>query len=135
MIAELDNDIIGAAILRDWIGGGGEPVSKELADKRAHQCLQCPMHRPAKFWEVAFKDPIARAIRRQLEMKRKMDLRLSCEEQIAMCATCGCCMRLKCWTPIKHIAEHTTDDKLSEYPKTGCWIRSEIESLKKESHV
>lgn len=135
MSTEIQNDIVGAAILRDWLGDGGEVVPQRDAEARAHLCLQCPEHRPAKWWEIFFKDPVARAIRRNLELKRRMNLSLSADESLGMCKACGCCMRLKAWVPIAHVAAHTTDEKLAEYPKTGCWIRSEIEALKGTPHV
>jgi hypothetical protein len=134
MISEIQKDVVGMAILRDWLGDGGQPVEKSHAEARSRLCLQCPEHRPAKWWEIFFKDPVARSIRRTLEIKRKADLRLTIEESLGMCRVCGCCMRLKCWTPAAYIAEHTSEEKLAEYPKTGCWIRTEIEALKKDSH-
>lgn len=129
MIAELDNDIIGAAILRDWLGGGGEVVPQDKAEARVKICLKCPHHFPARWWEQAFKNPVARAIRRQLEVKNKIGLKLSCEESLGLCRICGCCLRTKSWTPIRYIGDHTSAEKLSEYPDF-CWIKTEIN----ESH-
>ena len=127
LLTEIKNDATGAALLADWLGEGGETVDQATAEARAAVCLQCPMHRPGKWWEIVFKDPMAHWIRTRLAIKHRLGLRLSVEDKMGMCSVCGCALRLKAWTPTKFIAAHTSPEKLSEYPKTGCWIRSEIE--------
>ena len=127
LLAEIKNDATGAALLVDWLGEGGEAVEQASAEARAAVCLQCPEHRPGKWWEVHFKDPIAHWIRNRLRLKNRLGVRLSCEERLFMCGKCGCNLALKCWVPISYIDAHTSKEKLAEYPAAGCWIRSEIE--------
>lgn len=128
LFAELKKDATGAAILKDWLGGGGQTVSQVEAEARAAICLHCPEHKGGNWWSTHFRSPIAKAITRQLEIKHKAGLRLSCEWHLFMCARCGCCLRLKAWVPIEHIAAHTDPEQLKLYPEF-CWIRNSIERL------
>lgn len=125
----IKQDAVGAAILADWIGDGGVPVSPNMAEARAAMCLNCPHHEPGRWWNIFFRDPIAKAIRRTLEFKNRMNLRLFDEDKFGMCLKCGCSPRLKVWVPIEHIAAHTPPEQVAEFPKDRCWIRSEIEAL------
>jgi hypothetical protein len=129
LLNEIQHDIVGVAILKDWLGDGGETVSAPRAEARAFVCLNCPWHNPSNWWTIHFKEPIARAIRRTLEYKNKANLKLSCEDRIGECDKCKCCLRLKAWVPIEHVDAHTNLGDLNEYPDF-CWIKREILELK-----
>jgi len=45
------------------------------------------------------------------------------EDKLNMCRVCGCCIRLKVWTPLHHIIENTPDT--GKFPE-HCWIRTEV---------
>ncbi len=130
---EIKNDAAGYQILQDWFGDGLRPVTQEQADKRAVACMQgnnggeCPHLTWPKWWETA-KGAIASAIKEQLEAKSKMKLETAIDKAPRMCSGCGCCMSLKVWAPISHIAAHTSPQTISKFPPF-CWQRIEIENL------
>lgn len=129
LIEKIRNDIEGAAILRDWLGDGS-PVHPIVAEARASRCTTgnngnpCPMNVEPNWWDRV-KNDIAEWIRYELELKNRMDLKVPQEEQLSMCGACGCCLKLKVWTPIKHIKDHLAPEKLAKTP-TYCWMRAEI---------
>lgn len=110
--------------LIDWLGSGGVPVPRELAEHRASICLDCPQHVAPKWWEKA-KGSIADAIKSQLATKHSFGLELPHEDVMRMCKICGCCTALKCWTPISHIKSYTPIPEITKYP-AHCWIRKEL---------
>lgn len=134
-IHELKNTVAGAAVLRDWFGDGLHPVSQDQANTRAMACLhgksgvECPHLKAPNWWNAAAqaKDHIADAIKAQLAAKGSLKLETALDKHPRMCGVCGCCASLKVWTPIKHIAAHTSEELTKKYP-AYCWIRQEIEN-------
>lgn len=128
---ELRQDARGVALLVDWIGSGGEPVSQIHAEHRADACVHgndgkpCPMNCEPGWWDRA-KGAIAETIRGQLELKKKLNLHLSCDASLHMCKACGCSMQLKPWVPIAHIKAHTSPETIDKTP-SFCWLRKELE--------
>lgn len=126
------NDQAGAALLVDWIGAGGHVVTQLKAEHRGFTCTQgdngkpCPLNKEPNWWERV-KSVIADTIRRQLEIKEKVQLRVACEDDLNMCAACGCCLRLKVWTPTEHIKAHVDLVRLQKAP-SWCWILKELRS-------
>lgn len=137
MVEELKQMAGAAPILAEWFGEGGEPVSRELAGKRANVCRNihdfapCEKNVSPNWWQKNLTNPIAQTIIALLEFKQRTELHLpvDVEEDLNMCLSCGCALRLKIWTPIKHIAAHTTPEQLEEYP-AFCWILREIKGEK-----
>jgi hypothetical protein len=130
MIAEIKNLWTGAQLLYDWLGDGGA-VSPMVAEFRAQRCISgnngepCPNNVQPRSWEKHLTDPVAQAIRRQLELKHGMNLHLPDEDKLAMCKICGCCNALLVWTPTKHLREHhLKNHSIDTYPKF-CWKRKE----------
>jgi len=113
----------GAYLLQDWLGEGGEPVSHELAAARAKICETCPENSHPLWWEHT-KDIIADIIKKQLELKHVMQLRVPNEDFLHMCRQCGCCVRLKVHTPMEYIRKHTLKRQLEAFPE-HCWQRNE----------
>lgn len=132
ILEELRNDVVGVGLLVDWLGDGGEPVSQILAEHRAYACTHGDNGYPCKFnvepgwWDKHVKEPIAETIRADLELKKRLRLHVSSEDALAMCKPCGCCMKLKIWTPLKHIRGHTPPEVFEKFP-SWCWQRKEIE--------
>ena len=120
--------------LRDWLGDGGKPVERMLAEKRLSICLHgndgkaCKLNVEPRWWEREFVNPVAEAIRSELELKNSMNLHLPNEENAGMCKICGCCLLLKPWTPIDHIKKNTDEITLSKAPDF-CWMRTESKNL------
>ena len=106
--------------LIEWLGEGGVPVAQELAESRSKACEACPENRAPRWWEIAL-DPIAYCILRLLEVKNAMNLVVANEDKLHMCRVCGCCNRLKIWTPLSHIVKHDAPEKFH----VNCWIRRE----------
>ncbi len=124
----------GASVLRDWFGDGLNPVGSAVANTRALVCLkgndglECPHLKAPNWWDEQIKNPAADAIKKQLEAKSHLKLETALDQHPRMCGVCGCCASLKVWTPLKHIAAHTSEETTKKFP-AFCWIRQEIESL------
>ena len=43
----------GTAVVLDWLGSGGNPVSQELAEQRAAICVACPKNQPGAWFTEA----------------------------------------------------------------------------------
>lgn len=110
-----------ARIRKSWFGEGGEPAAVELAQQRANICNQCPMNYKGEWlWNIATQIAIAA----RSELRRIMNLRVEGEEKLGVCEVCGCKLKIKIWTPFKHIYRQTTPEQLSKYPD-HCWITKE----------
>ena len=105
----------GAKVLADWIGHGGIPVEKEVAQSRADICLRCPKH--VKDW--ALLESAADAIKRQIEVKNHLDLHVRGEKSLHFCAGCGCVCRLKIWLPLENILPEP-EERAKFDP--NCWL-------------
>jgi len=129
---EILADANGALLLADWLGDGGAPVEPFKAEFRAQHCLSgdngkpCPHNREPGWWDRHTKDPVAQWMRKQLELKNRMSLRLSGENELGICDVCGCCLKLLVWSPIERIREHTDAKEIEKLPN-WCWKRAELE--------
>lgn len=110
--------------LTEWLGKGGRPVPRMTAELRGLCCSTCPENREALWWERMYKDPIAAVIRKHLEFKHGLGLKVSMEQDLKMCRVCGCCARLKVWVPKEHLQASLTPAELSKFP-AWCWITRE----------
>lgn len=124
MFEELKKTAAGAAILKDWVGAGLEPVSGELANQRAKVCTACPMNIHGSWWATAT-GVVASAIRTQLAFKDSADVWVEDEYKLGTCNICICNLPLKIWCPLDHIKAHTTEEQVAMFP-TPCWIKSEL---------
>lgn len=109
----------GIEVITDWLGEGGETVSQELAQKRALICMQCPMNRPGSMMVEA----VASAIRRHIEVKNDLGVRVSGEENLHECAICLCCLKLKVHVPIEVIRRHMFENEEEKFLEANaeCW--------------
>lgn len=116
----------GVKTLLDWLGKGGRPVLKELAEKRASICAICPKNKTGGL-EKFFTVPASEQIRTQLGIKNDLKLETSHDARLNVCEACLCPLRLKVWCPMDHILEGLSTEirsKLNpENPK--CWILEE----------
>ncbi len=124
LLQTIKSDAVGVAIIKGWLGDSGITVHPEVAQRRADICRGCPHNKAPNWWGRA-KGNIAFAIKSTLEVKNKSLLRVKNEKKLSMCSVCGCCIRLSVWTPIIHIAHHTTPEQLGQYPEF-CWKKTEI---------
>lgn len=110
----------GAEVIQDWLGGGGITVSQEQAQQRASICLTCPENKPGRNLTEA----VASAIRKHVEVKNALQLRVEGEKRLHQCSICTCALRLKVWVPIDSIRKHMDDSELGSYP-AYCWQKTE----------
>lgn len=108
----------GAATITAWLGAGAQTVSKAQAQGRANVCLKCPMNTR----DHAFTAAVAEAVRKQVEIKNKLELRLDGEKSLHTCSGCGCVLRLKLWLPITRLG---LDSSEIEKFDASCWMRKE----------
>lgn len=122
-MSEVGNVLSGVAVLTDWLGDGGIPVSQATASKRGKVCEACPLNSHGRWWDTA-KSGIATTIRNCLELKNHYRFTVPNEDKLFMCSACGCALPLKVHTPISHILAHTSPEQFAKFDKS-CWIRFE----------
>lgn len=123
MFESIKNTVRGAHILSEWLGAGGVPVSRDLAERRSQVCASCP-HNFKGNWADRLKEAVADVIKDHVAIKNAACLTVSREQEMGFCLACGCVNKLKVWVPITHIAAHTRwqDDIIPP----NCWVNSEI---------
>lgn len=112
----------GVKTLSEWLGSGGETVGRPHAQQRANVCLKCPNN----VREGAFTEAVALAIKKQLELKNHLELRVTGEKRLHTCQGCGCALRLKIHVPLKNLGLDA--EELKAYPDP-CWMRNEVQLL------
>ena len=109
----------GMTLLKDWVGGDGVVVDQETAQKRADICIKCPMNRHGSILTQS----VASAIKRYLEFKSKIGLRVDGEKLLFHCEACGCVNRLQIWCPNKFFSSHNSGEDIEKY-HPDCWKRA-----------
>jgi GT2 family glycosyltransferase/ADP-heptose:LPS heptosyltransferase len=109
-------DIKALAILIEWLGSGGVPVTFELANERAKTCSQCPKNGPVT---KSIENTTAEAIRRHEAVRNATQLRTNYDTRIHNCGVCQCYLKLKVWVPLDHLK-----DDPGIFPE-NCWIPRE----------
>lgn len=107
------------ATLEEWLGEDGLPSPH--AQTRANTCLACPKHEHAA-WEELYKGAVAEPIRRHMEMRSHLMLRVEGESELHLCGLCRCVMKLKVHVPLD-VARRNTPD-WHNFPD-NCWLRTE----------
>lgn len=113
----------GARILTDWLGDGAMPVCPEKAQARANVCETCPKNKPSEGYSRLTAE-VAQAIKEQVEVKNKLNLKLSNEDTLGTCEACGCHLGLKPWVPLPYL-EQTLDEEDEKELDPRCWVRKE----------
>lgn len=109
----------GVKHIGEWLGEGGEVVSKATAQERADLCLKgyngelCPFN--AQGLKVS--GPVAAAIKKHLEIKNGLKLRVDGEKRLGSCEACGCELRLLIWQTQDRIRLQSNDEELPDF----CW--------------
>ncbi len=116
-MAGLKRAAAGTAVVVDWLTSGGNPVSQELANKRAAICAECPKNVPGAWYTTA----PAQLIKETLEARKDLKLETPFDDRLKSCDVCRCLMRLKVWTPLEHIVGRTKAEVMAEFP-AHCWI-------------
>lgn len=120
----------GVAVLSAWLGAGAPIVFKSTAQSRGDVCTgrlsgnPCPNN--VKDFEVI--ESVSRAIKEQVTLKSKLELRILGEKSLSTCSGCGCPLALKIWLPIEKLA--LDEDELKNFPDF-CWMKKEFRQIKK----
>lgn len=110
----------GVATLTEWLGSGGETVDHWKAQDRAETCLRCPMNKDG----LQLAEAVAAAIKRQVELKNQLHLRVQGERALYTCQACLCPLRTKIWLPLARVKPE--DDERANYDP-NCWLLKETE--------
>lgn len=111
----------GIETIREWLGSeDGIPVSPELAQRRADICLQCPQNQPGGFMS----EIVAAALKRHLELKSDLGMRVKGERKLFQCQVCLCQLSLKIHVPIGIVRRQMPASEYELYP-VPCWQRDE----------
>lgn len=106
----------GVEFISNWIGDGGIVVDKEEAQGRANICLACPNNKLG----LTVAAPVAAAVRKYLEFKNELELRVDGEKKLGSCELCGCELRLQIWETPDRIRSQMTPEETAKAPK-HCW--------------
>lgn len=106
----------GTRHLADWIGSGGAVVDPATAQHRANTCLKCDLNEPGATVTKA----VALAIKAQLGVKNKLNLRVDGEKRLHTCHACGCVLRLQIWEPQERVEGHLDKQIIGQLPSM-CW--------------
>lgn len=131
-VGAVKTTVAGIGVYLDWLGEGGKPVPKSLAEDRGAICVSgapqgkpCPFNQPGD-WKTFFTEKAAAGILSVFGMMNDLDLSTIHDEQLGVCGVCSCPLKSKVWTPIEHIKKNTSAETMEKFPEF-CWI-------KKESH-
>lgn len=110
----------GVKTISEWLGDGGYVVDNDTAQRRADVCLKCPLNVEGN----PFIGAAAFAIKRTLELKKSLRLRVSGEQRLLSCGACDCVNKLKIWMPPDRVRQVTDADVFARLDPL-CWIRNE----------
>lgn len=106
----------GVQTLSEWMEGGGQPVPKGEAQYRAATCRSCPLNKS----NHSISGVVADAIRKQVELKNTLQLRVDGEKTLGVCDVCQCVLRLMIWVPLETLQKHIPQGENERYP-SYCW--------------
>ena len=106
----------GIQSIREWLGAGGVAVDNATAQERADICIKCDKNVHGNPITTA----AALAVRRHLEIKNKIGLRVNGEKSLGQCDVCHCVLRLLIHEPQENVKSQMTADEISNTPK-HCW--------------
>lgn len=106
----------GLQSITDWLGEGGHVVGRWEAQRRADICNQCELNNRG----FALSGPVAAAVKRHLEVKNHIGLRVLGEKSLGVCEACKCQLKLLVHEPIERVKGQMTDDEREQLPN-HCW--------------
>lgn len=106
----------GVESITDWLGSGGSVCEKQEAQERANICLSCDENKLG----MSVSTPVQAAVKRILEVKNRLSLRVSGEKRLGRCKICTCELKLQIWQPQSQVqAELGSTEK--EFLPAHCW--------------
>jgi hypothetical protein len=116
-----------ASTIKDWLGEGCQPDPQ--AQDRANICTGKNSGRPCEFnWRGGWimRREVADTVRRWIEAKEHLQLRVEGEDQLGTCEVCRCPLSTKIHIPLKTILAHTPKEEFENLPP-HCWIKLETD--------
>lgn len=101
-VAGVKRAAIGVGTIKDWLGDGLLPVSHALAEARGRRCVTCPQNQDPN-WFQKLEGVVADQVKALMAVKHDLNLSTPVDEQLNTCQMCDCRLRLKVWTPLKHV--------------------------------
>lgn len=126
ILDKAQNLAVGAQIIKDWLGDGGTTVDQTLAQERADVCtgritgVACPMNKIG----FSFGGEAGKLIRKMVEIKNGLDIRVHGEKTLGVCDACSCDLKTKVHVPMEYLQSHTPEAEAKEFPPI-CWQRTE----------
>lgn len=120
--------------LKEWLGAGAVPVSKELAALRALTCFKCDRNSSStlcpdgerKSWMSWVTPKIAWVLKKYSALKNRMNLTTPYDAELGKCLACECELPLKVWVGLPHIVDNMgpkTSAAIAKVPH--CWVNTE----------
>lgn len=112
----------GISLISEWLGDGGQVSDPEEAQARADVCTGRLSGKPCEQNDLSFSltKPVALAVKRYLEVKNKIGLRVAGERRLGVCRICTCNLRLLVHEPIDQVRAEMTDEERERLP-SFCW--------------
>jgi hypothetical protein len=117
--ARLRQTAQGARILAEWLGDGGKPVDRQLAQDRIDTCNRCIHNKPTDARSI--NKAVAEAILEQEQARNDLAMFLYGEGLAGTCEVCGCYLKLKAWVPLNYLGNQEMPD--------NCWISRERKAI------
>lgn len=122
----LGNVAGGSRAIVDFVANRQEAVPDEVAITRAQICAVCPQNQSGG-WLARFTRPVAEAIRRRLEQRRKMNLSTPVDEKLGVCNACDCPIPLMIHFPLETKLKHMSERSKASL-HADCWVLKESAS-------
>lgn len=106
----------GVQSITEWLGEGGNVVDRAESQRRANICLHCDENK--EDWIVT--GMVADAVRRHLEVKNHLKLRVVGEKNLGRCDVCQCVLRLLVHEPLDNVKRQMKYNPGEKYPEK-CW--------------
>lgn len=112
--------------LLDWLGSGGTPVLRELAEKRATICATCQANQKVGWMQMLTRSA-ALVLRKYISIKHRLSLHTPSDDALGTCQACKCALQLKVWVPMPHIRDNTSLETLGKHQAANpsCWVLTE----------
>lgn len=132
--AAAEDSPVDTAALREWLGAGGQPVAKELAESRASVCAGCSENSSAPACKKERKKSlndwltavVAVAFKQMLQLANRKRYSTSRDAELGKCLACRCELKLKVHTPISHIKDNMEPDVVAKLRSVkNCWVMTE----------
>jgi len=117
----------GIRLVKQWLGDGLKPVDPVKAQARAAICATCPKNQKGDFLQ-RLNALAARELKLLMQMKTEFKLATVYDEKLQVCGACDCDLKLKCWAPLNHILNNTSETVRADLDPR-CWVLHESQPI------